>query len=772
MTSGSRIHHSASVVCRYGSFLVAVLLVACSADPATRKQQYMDSGNRYFAESKYDEAILEFKNAIAIDAKLGEAHKQLALALAKTGDVRGALDSTIRAADLLAKDVEAQLAAGSFLLAARKPEEALARADAALLVEPSNVSAHLLRGNALAGLSSFDEALKAIEEAIRLNPAQGSSFTNLGAVQFAHGRRTDAETAFKKAVELSPKSVDTHLALGNFYWATGQSEETERAFLGALQVQPDNGPANRAMAAFTIAVGRYKDAEPYLRRLADASQDGAGVFALTDYYLAAGRPKDAIARLEESRKKIDSPVLGQRLARAYAVAGDLQKSALLVDQVLAKNPGAVDAQLLKGQLLLKDGKRDQALEIVKKAASENPGSVEAQFALGQMLAAGGDTVGAETAFREVLRINPRASAAQLEIARLQLSTGRTAESLRTAETAAKNQPRNVVARLTLIRSLLASKDLSRAGREITALQSEQPNLADVHVQAGLLAMLKNDLPGARRAFERAQSLAPRSLEPVSGLIAVDLRGDDLTGARARLEKRVAQGETSLALSMLAARTYFALKDFAAGERTLRAAIDADPSNLQPYGMLGQLYVSQKKLDQALKEFGALASRQPKPVGALTMTGIIHQTRGDVSAARKQYEAALAIDPNAAVAANNLAWIYAESGENLDVALQLAQTATAAAPDVPEVMDTLGWVHYRKNDFHRAIPFFERSVEKAPESASYRYHLGLVYLKSGDEARGRAALRRALSASPDAATAAEIRRLLGQPSTPAGASPKG
>jgi tetratricopeptide (TPR) repeat protein len=240
-----------------------------------------------------------------------------------------------------------------------------------------------------------------------------------------------------------------------------------------------------------------------------------------------------------------------------------------------------------------------------------------------------------------------------------------------------------------------------------------------------------------------------------------------------LEKRIADGDTSLALSMLAARTYFALKDFAAGERTLRAAIDADPSNLQPYGMLGQLYVSQKKLDQALKEYSALASRQSKPVGALTMTGIIHQTRGDLSAAKKQYEAALAIDPNAAVAANNLAWLYAESGENLDIALQLAQSATAAAPDVPEVMDTLGWVHYRRNDFLRAIPFFERSVEKAPDNASYRYHLGLAYLKSGDESSGRAALKRALSASPDTATAAEIRRLLGEPSAPAsGASPKG
>ena len=145
-------HHSASVVCRYGSLLLAVFLVSCS-DPAAKKQQYMTSGDRYLAEAKYPEAIIEFKNAVAIDAKLGEAHKKLAQAYAKTGDARGALDSSIRAADLLPKDIEIQLAAGSYLLAARKPEDALARADAALAVDPSNVAAHLLRGNALAGLS-------------------------------------------------------------------------------------------------------------------------------------------------------------------------------------------------------------------------------------------------------------------------------------------------------------------------------------------------------------------------------------------------------------------------------------------------------------------------------------------------------------------------------------------------------------------------------------------------------------------------------------------
>jgi tetratricopeptide (TPR) repeat protein len=176
-------------------------------------------------------------------------------------------------------------------------------------------------------------------------------------------------------------------------------------------------------------------------------------------------------------------------------------------------------------------------------------------------------------------------------------------------------------------------------------------------------------------------------------------------------------------------------------------------------MLGQIYMSQKKLDQARAEFEALATRQAKPVGPLTMVAMIHQAQGNSSAAKKRYEEVLALDDRATVAANNLAWMHAEEGGDLELALKLAQTATSSAPDVPEVMDTLGWVYYKKGQAQLAIPVFERCVEKAPTSALYRYHLGLALLKIGDTAKGRAALQRALELNPDQTTSNEIRRLL-------------
>ena len=746
----------------FGAVAITVLAVGCSVDPAVQKQKYLESGNRFFDKGDYSSAIIEYRNAIDIDGRFGEARKKLALAYGRTGEVAGALDQYVRAADLLPEDVDVQMAAGTLLLAARKPEDAIARAEAALKIQPDNVQAHVLRGNALAGLSSFEEAFKSIDEALRLDPNRGATYTSLGFLQLSQGRRELAESAFKRAVELSPKEVGPRLALGNFYWATNRREAAEQSFLSALRIDPTNYEANRFMASFVFTTGRAAEAERYLLQIAKSSSTPAGTLALADYYLITRRPKDAIATLEKMPNARRIPGVTLRLARAHLAAGDTANARTLVDEMLTSNGNDAQAHLMKGQLLLFEGKREEAFAEVRAAAAADPSLPDAQFALGRMYAARGDNVAAESAFREVLRLNPRAGDAQSELARLQSIAGKSGDSIRTAEQATALQPTNLTARLTLVRSLIAAKDatqLARAERELRALETEYPQVSAVHVQAGSLALVKNDVASAGAHFEEAQKLDPKSAEPVAGLIAVALKRKDNAGAKALIEQRLKEGSTA-DLQMLAARTYLVLKDAASAEKALRAAITEAPDQLQAYGMLGQLHLSQKRLDEAVKEFDALAARQQRPVGALTMSGVILQSQGKLDDAKRKYEDALGIDSRAAVAANNLAWILAESGEDLDRALDLAKIATASSPDAPELLDTLGWVYYKKDQPELAIPIFRRSVAKANNpNPNHHYHLGLALLKVGDTTNGRAALQRALTLGVSQTTATEIRRLL-------------
>jgi Flp pilus assembly protein TadD len=176
-------------------------------------------------------------------------------------------------------------------------------------------------------------------------------------------------------------------------------------------------------------------------------------------------------------------------------------------------------------------------------------------------------------------------------------------------------------------------------------------------------------------------------------------------------------------------------------------------------MLGQIYLNQKKMDQAIGEFDAMTKQQPKNVAAHTMIGMILQTQGKNAAAQKKYEQILTIDSRSPVAANNLAWMYAEAGTNLDQALQLAQTAHAALPDQPEVNDTLGFVYLKKDLATLAVPPLRVSVEKDPKNPVYHYRLGLAYSKTGDEAGARRELEASLKLDPASPNAEEARKIL-------------
>jgi tetratricopeptide (TPR) repeat protein len=136
-----------------------------------------------------------------------------------------------------------------------------------------------------------------------------------------------------------------------------------------------------------------------------------------------------------------------------------------------------------------------------------------------------------------------------------------------------------------------------------------------------------------------------------------------------------------------------------------------------------------------------------------------QALGNNGEAIKRYERALQIDPHAAVAANNLAWLHAESGQQLDAALQLAQRAKVRLPESAEVNDTLGFVYYRKNMAALAVSTLKASVAKDPANAIYEYHLGLAYAQAGDKASARRSLTRALQLKTDFAGAKEARDLL-------------
>jgi Flp pilus assembly protein TadD len=213
------------------------------------------------------------------------------------------------------------------------------------------------------------------------------------------------------------------------------------------------------------------------------------------------------------------------------------------------------------------------------------------------------------------------------------------------------------------------------------------------------------------------------------------------------------------LLTLAARTHIVAGDLPGAESLLIRAIAADSTAFPAYGLLGQVYMRQRRLDDARKQFEVLAERRSRPVAPLTVVGMIQQMQGRTDDARRTFERVIQLDAHAAVAANNLACIYSDTGGNLDVALDLARVAKAAVPDQPEVDDTLGWIYYRKDLVPLAITSLQRSVDRDPKNPLAQYHLGLAYYKAGDKVRAKNALQAALRLNPDFEGSSEAHRIV-------------
>ena len=231
---------------------VLCAVTACSRDPEAAKKEYLQSGDQYAAASKYGEAELEYRNAIQVDPRYGEARLRLAAIHARNGNSIGSLQEYVRAADLMADDASAQLEAAKVLILAGQYTDAKDRAQAAIRLDKSLLEAQIVLGNALAGLKDFESAARELDQAIAMDPHRSIGYTNLGSIQLIRGKHDEALAAFTRAIELNPKSVLARLALANYYWATNQIEATERILRETASLDPEALWRRRALALLLL----------------------------------------------------------------------------------------------------------------------------------------------------------------------------------------------------------------------------------------------------------------------------------------------------------------------------------------------------------------------------------------------------------------------------------------------------------------------------------------------------------------------------------------
>jgi putative PEP-CTERM system TPR-repeat lipoprotein len=737
--------------------LFAASLAACSGGDGDKQQLY-ERGNALFEQGKYTEAIIQYRNALQVDPQFGAARLKLAEAYERGQDFSRASREYIRAADLLPTDENAQYQAARYLLLSGQFEDAATRARKVLDRNAGHVQAQIVLGNALVGMKDLSAGIKEIEEAVTLDPTRASSYTNLAALRVSEGKEAEAQQVLEKAVQMAPTSVTALLSLANFHWGLGRLEETERLYKRALDIQPDDSASNRGLALLYMSTKRAALAEPLLKAEVERTKSPRAQLALADFYSIMKRPAEATAVLKALERDPASATVAR--IRLAVIAYDQRRTKEahdIVDGVLKQDPKEVEALLTKGRWLLAERQLDAALATATAAVTADPRSIPAMYLLGVVREGRNELDDAAKAYSQVLARNPTLAAAQTRLARLQLARGAVDAGIEVAQDAIRNSPNSADARAALARGLIQKGQYAQAEGEIATLKKQYADNAAVLALEGHLLAAKNDLPGAERAFLRSLEKLRNYRDAVIGLVIVQAAQNRVGEATRRIESALASEPNNPALLMTAARVYVTAGNAPRAQAVLEKLVQVNPNELAAYGMLAQVYMAQRKTDQARTQFEEIGRRRPSSPVAPTMLGMIAELQGRRQDAEKHYRKALDLDANAYVAANNLAWLYADAGQNLDQALQLAKRASDAIAGSGETYDTLGWVHYKRQLSSLAIAAFEKSIATDPKNPAFRYHLGLALAQNGDKQKARESFQEALKLRanyPDAQKAIE------------------
>jgi Flp pilus assembly protein TadD len=196
-------------------------------------------------------------------------------------------------------------------------------------------------------------------------------------------------------------------------------------------------------------------------------------------------------------------------------------------------------------------------------------------------------------------------------------------------------------------------------------------------------------------------------------------------------------------------------------RVVRELEQKAPKSPTPLVLKGVVLLAQNNPQAASEAFNAALKLKADLLDAHRGLGQAYQQLGKMDQAVQSYREALALSDKDVTSLNNLAWILAEIRKKPDEALPLAIKAEQLAPNSAEVLDTLGWVQYRRGDYTDAEKSLSRAVERSSENGTIRYHLGLTYARLGRKADAVSSLRRAAQLDPKLAQAERIEDLIKQ-----------
>lgn len=757
---------------------LSLSLVACHTDPVAVSKKYVASAGKYYARGQYKEASILYRRALAKNLRSAEAWYGFGLVNVKTNELSEARKDFSRAMELDPANQDAAVEVGNLDLAFYLLDPHGGRA---YLADLKDIADRLLKkdahsfdglrfsGNIALAANETTTAIQKFQQANAVSPDQPDLALTLVQTLFAARRDAEGEKLAGDFLDRQKTFAPLYDTLYAHYMRANQPEAAEQVLEREIASNPRRSACLIQLAFHYYVLHRTADAKSVIERFTSNPNFPDARLEAGDFYVRVRDYAAALAeyKIREQQDPKSASVYEKRIAEVLATQGERQQAEKIVAKLLRNNSKDPEAQALHATLLVASGDHSQlkaAIDELQPLTSKLPRNATVHFNLGRAYMLAGnerpnssEIERATEQFQMALRIDPHHAPAKLALAEIALQRGQPAETAQIAAEILNEDPVNTAARLLRGKALVKMGEPQKARSELTAVLQDDSNSNDARAELA-------ELDFAERRYQNAED-AFRAL----------FRSGDPRGAAGFLKTEIAQGKVQPAVEFAAdqvkrapnradTRLLFAqtLKEagkFAAAAAQLQLLIDMNPNSPALYRQLGETKMWGGDDRGAMAAFETAHQLAPSDPSTLIDRAMLYDRTGRWQQARKEYERVIELQPDNVVALNNLAYLEADHGIDLDQALAHAQRAQQKMPDNLDVQDTVALLYIRKNLTNEGIRMLRELVARKPDSPPFHLHLALALYQTGARSLAKRELRAALQHQPSPQDEAKIRELL-------------
>jgi len=483
----------------------------------------------------------------------------------------------------------------------------------------------------------------------------------------------------------------------------------------------------------------------------------------------------------ELAKSTRDPRLAERAARA-AVYGNQQQLALRSAGLWAElDPDSVEAQQAMAQLLLSTGNLEDARPFLAKLLVANDTRANGFLYLNGVLSRHPDKEAALALVQDLAAPYPKQAEAKFAVAHMAFNAGQSAlalqelgaaETLRPGWEAAaalhgeillrespdkalaffhdflKKYPETSNIRLTYAKLLVNEKKLDEARTQFTKLADAVQENPEMAVVVGLLAGQLGDYAQADKYFKQALEhdyKEPEQLYLYLGQSAEKQKRNDQAYA---WYKQVTSDELRFDAQLRIASLLASEKKLPEARKMLQTLPNLT-SEQQAIALQveANLLVQEKQYDEAYAILDRAINTLPNTPEMIYDFAMLAEKVLRFDVMEQQLRKLITLKPDFAQAYNALGYTLADRNERLDEAEGLIEKALSLSPDDHYILDSMGWVQYRRGMLNEAADYLRRAYSEKtdPEIAA---HLGEVLWQQGKRDEAVKTWEEALRAHPD------------------------